>query len=107
MDDDKDKSDGGGGGLKFTDEAKSFWGMGVRYAWANWAKTQPNPKPSHLLPWEQLGGADKEADIAIAYCLLVAVLDAIKTPLQKSGYGANDEVLSLNTVAKLLGFVLD
>jgi hypothetical protein len=34
----------------------------VREAWVNWARTQPNPKPSWLVPYDDLSEADKEAD---------------------------------------------
>lgn len=34
----------------------------VREAWVRWAKTQPNPKPDWLLPYDELSEPDKEAD---------------------------------------------
>mgnify|MGYP000939984261 CR=1 FL=1 len=34
----------------------------VREAWIRWAETQPNPKPSWLVPYDELAEADKEAD---------------------------------------------
>ena len=37
-------------------------GRFVREAWVRWAETQPNPKPSWLLPYDDLGEPDKEAD---------------------------------------------
>lgn len=37
-------------------------GRMVREAWVKWAKTQPNPKPSWLLPYDELAECDKEAD---------------------------------------------
>ena len=37
-------------------------GRVVREAWIKWARTQPNPKPSWLVPWEGLSEPDKEAD---------------------------------------------
>ena len=41
-------------------------GRQVRLAWIAWARTQPDPKPSWLTPWEQLDEPDKEADRLIA-----------------------------------------
>lgn len=41
---------------------RDFLGRLVRNAWVKWANQQPNPKPSWLLPYEQLDEADKEAD---------------------------------------------
>ena len=37
-------------------------GRFVREAWVRWARTQPNPKPSWLVPYDDLDEADKEAD---------------------------------------------
>lgn len=34
----------------------------VREAWVRWARTQPNPKPSWLVPYDDLSEPDKEAD---------------------------------------------
>lgn len=45
-------------------------GRAVRSAWVKWARTQPDPKPSWLVPWEDLPEADREADRVIAEELL-------------------------------------
>ncbi len=37
-------------------------GRMVREAWVDWARTQPNPKPSWLVPYDELSEPDKEAD---------------------------------------------
>ena len=37
-------------------------GQLVRQAWVQWALTQPNPKPSWLVPYGRLDEPDKEAD---------------------------------------------
>ena len=37
-------------------------GRMVREAWVRWAETQPAPKPSWLVPYDELSEADKEAD---------------------------------------------
>jgi hypothetical protein len=34
----------------------------VREVWIEWAKEQPNPKPSWLLPWDELSEPDREVD---------------------------------------------
>lgn len=34
----------------------------VREVWIEWAKEQPNPKPSWLVPWEDLSEPDREVD---------------------------------------------
>lgn len=50
---------------------RDFLGRIVRNAWVAWAKTQPNPKPSWLVPWEELNEADKEADRQIAEAIAI------------------------------------
>jgi hypothetical protein len=40
-------------------------GQLVRAAWIAWVQTQPDPKPSWLVPWEELSEPDKEADRVI------------------------------------------
>ncbi len=37
-------------------------GRMVREAWVRWAQTQPNPKASWLVPYDELSEPDKEAD---------------------------------------------
>ncbi len=37
-------------------------GKVVRDAWVRWAQTQPDPKSSWLIPWEDLAEIDREAD---------------------------------------------
>lgn len=51
-------------------ERRDTLGRAVRAAWIKWARTQPNPKPSWLVPWEELSEADREADRVIAEELL-------------------------------------
>jgi hypothetical protein len=45
-------------------------GRVVRDAWVRWAKTQPDPKPSWLVPYNELSEPDKEADRQIAEAVL-------------------------------------
>ena len=40
-------------------------GRAVREVWIEWAKTQPNAKPSWLTPWEELDDEQREVDIKI------------------------------------------
>lgn len=45
------------------DEARAdFLGRRVREVWVEWASRQPNPKPSHLTPWDQLDEGNREVD---------------------------------------------
>jgi hypothetical protein len=47
------------------DEHRERLGRRVREVWIAWAKRQPNPKPSWLVPYDELSEADKEADRCI------------------------------------------
>ncbi len=44
-------------------------GRRVREVWILWAKGQPNPKPSWLVPYDELSEPDKEADRCIGCAL--------------------------------------
>lgn len=44
------------------DDVREFLGKLVRAEWVKWAREQPNPKPSWLVPWDELGEPDREAD---------------------------------------------
>ena len=43
----------------------------VRELWISWAEKQACPKPSWLVPYDDLSEADKEADRVIGYGLYV------------------------------------
>ncbi len=45
-----------------SDNSRDIGGRIVREAWVRWAMTQPNPKPSWLVPYDELSEPDKEAD---------------------------------------------
>lgn len=49
----------------------------VRAAWVDWAMKQPNPKPSWLLPYDELSEADREADRQIGEAVALVVASAI------------------------------
>lgn len=51
------------------DEKREELGKIVREEWIAWAKEQPNPKPSWLVPWEGLSESDKEVDRRIGSAL--------------------------------------
>ena len=44
-------------------------GRRVREVWVEWASHQPNPKPSHLTPWDQLDEDSREVDRLIGAAL--------------------------------------
>lgn len=45
----------------------------VRATWIEWAKEQPNPKPSWLVEWDGLGEPDKEVDRRIGEAIVMYV----------------------------------
>jgi hypothetical protein len=57
-------------------EERDALGRVVRGAWVAWAREQPDPRPSWLVPYDELPERDKEADRRIGeavadYVLLV------------------------------------
>lgn len=51
-------------------ERRDYLGRIVRQLWIQWAEMQSNPKPSWLVPYDQLSEADKEADRMIGCGLM-------------------------------------
>jgi hypothetical protein len=47
-------------------------GRFVRDCWIAWAQTQPDPKPSWLVPFSRLSPEDQEADMQIGEQLFAA-----------------------------------
>jgi len=60
-------------------------GRVVREAWVRWALAQPNPKASWLVPYDELGEADKEADRQIGESVgrFVLLGDAARASMQE------------------------
>jgi hypothetical protein len=56
------------------------WGRIVREAWVSWARTQPSPKASWLVPYDQLSESDKEADRQIGLAVLRAASPSGRPP---------------------------
>lgn len=50
-------------------EHRELVGRLVRQVWVEWAGEQPEPKPSWLLPWEDLDDGDREVDTRIGAAL--------------------------------------
>jgi NTP pyrophosphatase (non-canonical NTP hydrolase) len=53
-------------------EPRELLGRLVRQVWVQWAQEQPDPRPSWLLPWEDLDDGQKEADMRIGEALFSA-----------------------------------
>lgn len=56
-------------------ELRERLGRRVREVWIEWAKTQPNPKPSWLQPWEELTEPEREVDRMIGEAIYDDTLD--------------------------------
>jgi hypothetical protein len=52
-----------------TDDEREALGRRVREVWVEWAQEQAEPKPSWLVPWDELGPADREVDMRIGEAL--------------------------------------
>lgn len=55
----------------------------VRHVWVEWAREQANPKPSWLLPWEDLDDGQREVDMRIGEALYHANRDHLLAPHQR------------------------
>lgn len=49
-------------------------GRVVRETWVDWAREQPDPKPSWLTPWDQLDAGQREVDMRIGAAVAAVVL---------------------------------
>lgn len=56
----------------------------VRDVWIHWAKEQPDPKPSWLLPWEAMAEDDREVDRRIGEMLYWAGYELAKAEAQRA-----------------------
>lgn len=66
------------------DGTREALGAIVRGVWIKWAKEQPSPKPSWLVPWEGLSEPDKEVDRRIGVALATvgqSIAGAIDAPV--------------------------
>lgn len=50
----------------------------VRDTWVEWAQEQPDPKPSWLLPWDELDEGQKEVDRRIGRAVAVRAVDLLE-----------------------------
>lgn len=51
------------------DDHRESLGRRVREVWIAWAERQDNPKPSWLVPWDELDEATKEVDRCLGSAL--------------------------------------
>jgi len=51
----------------------------VRSVWVEWAREQPNPKPSWLIPWEDLDPGQREVDMRIGEAVAAAERKRIRS----------------------------
>lgn len=59
-----------------SDDLRDQLGRQVREVWMEWAREQPSPKPSWLVPWEDLREPDREVDRRIGEALYLRGQDA-------------------------------
>jgi hypothetical protein len=58
-------------------------GREVRRVWVDFARSQPNPKPHHLAPWEELDEPNKEVDRIIGERLATLGAEAAFASMQR------------------------
>lgn len=66
----------------------------VREVWVEWAREQPNPKPSWLVPYDELSEPDKEVDQLIGVTVAYRVMEHLsKGVLRQAQDAAMEGVL--------------
>lgn len=93
------REDDGGRPLPFD---RDQLGRFVREAWVRWAQTQPNPKPSWLVSYDELDEPDKEADrqIGEAIARWTLIGDAARAALAPGGEREGDGWRPIETAPK-------
>lgn len=61
------------------DNNRDDLGRLVREAWVKWALTQDSPKPSWLVPYDELAECDKEADRQIGEAIFDHALNSLRS----------------------------
>ena len=64
-------------------EPRELVGRLVRQVWIEWASEQDEPKPSWLLPWEDLDDGQREVDMRIGEKLYQAGIDALTRKIKR------------------------
>jgi hypothetical protein len=59
-------------------------GMMVRQIWVTWAREQPHPKLSWLLPWDRLDAGQQEVDMRIGAALFEAGQRSMSAPVSRA-----------------------
>lgn len=62
-------------------EKREYLGRQVRNVWVEFAKEQANPKPSHLIGWDELDEDNKEVDRRIGEHIADLALQALNRDL--------------------------
>lgn len=68
-------------------------GKRVRQYWLEWAKQQPDPRPSWLLPWEELDESQREADRQIGAGMFAEFV-GLKTDIVSSVLGCLNDAFA-------------
>jgi hypothetical protein len=91
-------------------DMREFYGRLVRECWIARARQHPNPKPSWLVPWEELDEWDRETDRcigeAVAACATAAVIKITEAGEPERDDAYYDELrraVSKGTPTALLG----
>jgi hypothetical protein len=74
-------------------------GERVREVWIDWAKTQPDPKPSWLLPWDEMSEKDREVDRRIGETIAHEATEVLREQLRAEQEARNREIGRSNRLA--------
>ena len=69
---------------------REHFGKLVRETWVAWASGQPDPKPSWLVPWEELDDGQREVDMRIGAAVAAAESVRWRSALQDALEGMLD-----------------
>lgn len=64
-----------------SDPLRERLGRRVRDVWIKWAERQPNPKPSWLVPYDELPPEDQDADECIGMAIWADCVDSLQSEL--------------------------
>lgn len=62
----------------------------VRQVWVDWAREQPDAKPSWLVPWEELDAGQREVDRRIEIAVATAERERIIAQLRRAAAGRRE-----------------
>lgn len=82
-------------------------GQLVRKTWVNWAKQQPNAKPSWLTPWDDLDPGQKEVDQLIGEAVEAQVARKYIARIKQLEFRCANQATIINALNRTIGQLLN